>query len=350
MFYENDSTYVWVFSVGRGLSCFIKLGCGYGIMYDIGKASEFESVKFIDTNIKPHLRKHNGRCFAQLILSHPHADHISQIEDLNQDDFYLITGPNDKCKGEEIDYSRVNNPSNASNLVDEYKKLYANRNPPLQTIVANCSTCSLEYGIFYFRPPEIEKEFPDDDQLYTNSTSLILYIKHNDSTVLIPGDITPEIFERILNDEPGTEKRYSILKTNSGSILGKLQETPSEETPSLGKLLRKYGLTFLVAPHHGLESGFCDALFKNIKDNKVYLNIISERKHREGDNSGEIDKRYQSKEYSRGIDVYTKTGESQIKHEKRYSISTVTGDHILIKLEESSTKAVIAKDPSLLLN
>lgn len=349
MFCDNNSTYVWVFSVGRGLSCFIKLGCGYGIMYDIGKGTSFNSFEFIEKGIKPHLKKYNGKSYAQVILSHPHSDHISQVDSLKSADIELVTCPNDICENEKINFDRINNPGDSAGLVNRYKQFYSERNPPLCTIDTHSPDCLIEYGIFYYRPPILEKEYPSDDQLYTNSLSLILYIKHENTTILIPGDITPDILKKILNDEEGTEKRYSILRNNSMSSIKKWYSTTSDDAPSLGKLLRRYGLTFLIAPHHGLESGFCKELFENIKDNKVDINIISEKKHHEGDKAGDIDCRYQSEKYSKGVAVSIKEPGGKLRCEKKYSVSTIKDDHVLLRLETSGKKVVISKDPYLLL-
>ena len=77
-------TYIWVFNVGRGLAIFVRLPQNIGFIYDLGSDEKFSPRKFIETNIIPKINKFtdvNGckRRIAQLIISHPHSDHISEI-------------------------------------------------------------------------------------------------------------------------------------------------------------------------------------------------------------------------------------------------------------------------------
>jgi len=80
----------------------------------------------------------------------------------------------------------------------------------------------------------------------------------------------------------------------------------------------------LVAPHHGLESGYCQDLFDSMKGGKPTINLISERRHsRDGD--GTVHPRYQSEEGAEGIPV-----DIEGRKEHRFSVSTRQGHHILV--------------------
>jgi beta-lactamase superfamily II metal-dependent hydrolase len=99
-------SHIWVFNVGRGLCIFIRTGLNQGIMYDFGSSDDFKPSDFLKENIIPHLDKYRKCNIAQIIISHPHADHISNIECLTEPDlqrslFYssLHTCPHHKKEG-----------------------------------------------------------------------------------------------------------------------------------------------------------------------------------------------------------------------------------------------------------
>ena len=110
-------------------------------------------------------------------------------------------------------------------------------------------------------------------------------------------------------------------------------------------LLKNYGLSILVAPHHGLESGFSEDLYLSIKNNKPDLVVVSEKRHK-SDIDGEIDDRYQSANGASGLDVTI--GDSR---ERKFSVSTRNGHHILISFEGTGgcPKVFLDTDPDKLL-
>jgi len=363
--WHTQNTYFFLFNVGRGFCSLIRLPIGTGILYDIGKSSEFNPLEFIEENILPKLTHQNFK-LDQIIFSHPHVDHIASIDYLKkrwENTFYprLLTCPHDKeplegYEDERINWDRVNNPTTdfATNVIEIYKSLYEERDLPLQTIRYEGSRYipNLEYGIFYVRPPICEELFPKDDQKYTNSTSLVLWYRHGNNTLLLPGDITPEALETILNEEEGIEKRFSLLQKS------KMDEHPdwhkrTSDQPSLKSLLEEHGLSILVAPHHGLESGFSEDLYETIKGGKPDLVLISEKRHT-GQNDGQVASKYQSSEGANGlivnIEKVNDSGETYIEEEERYSLSTRNNHHILVVFKSSGKPEVYArKDPEGLI-
>ena len=250
--WHTQNTYFFLFNVGRGFCSLIRLPIGTGILYDIGKSSEFNPLEFIEENILPKLT-HQKFKLDQVIFSHPHVDHIASIDYLKkrwEDTFYprLLTCPHDKeplegYEDERINWDRVNNPTTdfATNVIEIYKSLYEERDLPLQTIRYEGSRYipNLEYGIFYVRPPICEELFPKDDQKYTNSTSLVLWYRHGNNTLLLPGDITPEALETILNEEEGIEKRLSLLQKSIMDEHPDWHKRTSDQ-PSLKSLLEEH--------------------------------------------------------------------------------------------------------------
>ena len=138
MWKNNDlKTSVFIFNVERGLSVFIRTGLNLGIIYDCGSSEDFSPTSFIKENLLEGLDKYQKKHIAQLVLSHPHADHISEVGSFLDDQILspsLVTCPHDKkCDPPEaLDWDLITN--DADDLIDSYRKLYKDRHLPLQTI------------------------------------------------------------------------------------------------------------------------------------------------------------------------------------------------------------------------
>lgn len=184
---------------------------------------------------------------------------------------------------------------------------------------------------------------PQDDAAYGNATSIVFYYRHGVHTILFPGDITPEGMRHLLGEKKGSEKRYTVFDRRVTADHEEWHETTSDQ-PALKGLLESRGLTILVAPHHGLESCYSDDLYAAIKGEKPSLVVLSERrKTREGD--GKTDSRYQSEDGASGLIV-----EVDGEREKRRSLSTKNGHHILIHFSGAGVPGVFAaKDSERLL-
>lgn len=346
-------TYVWVFNTGRGLSVCIRLPLNFGIIYDLGCSEDFSPVDFIGEHIVPKLTNYDKCSIAQIVLSHPHADHIAEISAAKgtsekHGPLYpaLLTCPNDKTDCEKLDFSRVNNPEGKQKLVEQYREAYKERNPPLQTIQHKTRNFvpNVEYGLYYMRPPACARIHDTSDQDYTNSVSIVLYLRHGNQSLLVPADITPEVFERVLRGDDDVERRYTFFYRTSSPIPDDLHSTTSSQ-PILRRLLADRGLTILVAPHHGLKSGYSEYLFSAIKGSRPTLNVISERRHLLPQD-GTVDASYQGGNGAIGVSV-----DIDGTSEKGYSVSTRDGRHILIvfKGTDQAPHVYLRKDPENLL-
>lgn len=172
--------------------------------------------------------------------------------------------------------------------------------------------------------------------------SLLFYYRYGSNNILITGDITPEILSKVLNEDEGTEKRYTIFK--------KVKQPDQEDwhlftsnQPSLKSIIQN-GLSVLVAPHHGLESGFSKSLYTIFGQNKPDIVVISEKRHK-SITDGKVDQNYQSFNGSLGLTI-----DIDGSVEKRNSITTRNGHHILIIFKGNGKPIVFCdKDPNNLL-
>lgn len=343
----SQKTYIWIFNTGRGLSICVRLPHNLGVIYDLGTSDDFSPAEFIEENIAPYLTKYLSKSIAQCFLSHPHQDHICEMAAIADDSSILspslLTCPNDKAQGEKVDFARIANKKNKE-MIDKYRNLYNDRNPPLRTLGKDVScNVDVEYGFYYLVPPSVGRIHPSNDHHYGNGLSLVMYLKHGSQSILIPGDVTPDVLKCVIDGIDGTEKRYTVFNSSFYSNTTWREKTSNQ--PTLKQLLQAHGLSVLVAPHHGLESCYSEKLFETMKDNKPLINVISEKRHL-SDSDGIVDGRYQHESGAKGLYVNIEG-----RNEKRYSVSTRNGQHILVVFDGTSDpKIYLRQDPNELLS
>lgn len=333
---ESRDMFVWIFNVGRGSAAFIRTPLNHGIVADISCSSEFSTTDFILDNLHELLDPYEGHKIAQAILTHPHHDHISDCGPLSENKKLhpaLITCPNDKDVKDSVKWDRIKNRDGNKSLI-RYKALYESRNLPLQTIKHTSkytTTQDLEYGLYYVKPSVCEGLHKDDNE-YGNSLSIVAYFRYGSQSILLPGDITPLAMEKVLTQSEGVEKRFTVF---SRSVQNNHPRWTTEtcDQPSLKGRLGTYGLSVLVASHHGLESCYSPELYSAIKGGKPELVAISEM-HGVANGQGKIDARYQSENGSTGLMV--KIGGVNCF---RNSVTTKS-NHILIRFTGSGKPKV----------
>jgi len=332
---SNNNLEVNIFNVGRGLSILIKTPQNLVVIYDLGSTDSFSPINEIYKY--PHffddMKTLNGCKISQCIISHPHLDHISDLTNDNTSfiahNTAYITCQNDKAEnsiGHKIDFSRINNPGENCEQVENYKSLYKKRQLPLVTINPKVDYVNFQMGYYYLPHKKVNELFSKDDQEYTNSLSIVLYLSFNGNSIVIPGDINPDAFELILNGK--CEKRFTNYNMNlSNSRRAMWASSTTNEQPILKDLLKTTNVAAIVAPHHGLESGYCQKLFEILDDKKPDIILISEGKHYK--NSGSIAKEYQDGTTSTGLSENNKT---------RWSLTTRNDGHIKIVFDGKTVK------------
>lgn len=265
-----------IFNVSAALSAYVEFG-NRNVVIDLGKSSDFSPVNdFLLPLFRKRERDNNPlepkpkqECYTinQLIISHPHKDHLNDIQDF--DKYFnpiLLTTPNAKDTDSElnINWSHINTPDDEDVLY--LKNMMTNRNPPLAV------TDPYKMTLAYLYPKAVEDDATLDSESYTNNVSLAVYINDRYS-ILFPGDLQKEGMKALLN---GTTK--------------------NKQGKTLKNKLQTFGVDFLVAPHHGLQSSFSTDLFNAMKGEKTRkLNIVPEKPNK--DDNRNVDTRYASTEY-----------------------------------------------------
>lgn len=327
----SSDAFFWIFNVGRGSAAFLRTPLNQGIILDIGCSQDFSPAAFIADHIREKLDVYEEKRIAQAILTHPHHDHISDCDALLDGGKLsprLITCPNDKNPDDAVKWDRIKN-RDGNKSIEKYKKLYAGRELPLQTIKYESrytTALSAEYGVYWVRP-NVCDDLHGIDNEYGNSLSMVTYFRYGSHSILLPGDITPLAMQKLLAESYGAEKRFTVFSKATQADHPDWT-TRTFDQPSLKGRLGTYGLSVLVAPHHGLESCFSPELYEAIRGGKPNIVAISEA-YGVGENQGKIDQRYQSKDASTGLTV--KMGG---KEEFRNSVTTKS-NHLLVRFSGS---------------
>jgi len=289
-----------VFNVGGALSTYIEFN-NKTLLIDIGKSNDFNPV--IDFLLPLYTKRDAEKNASdkykidQLLISHPHKDHISAIEDFNKY-FYpeLLTTPNDNNgmeQNELINWKKIGNEDDSS--IIKLKEMLKGRTPPLRTADAHN-----EY-IYYIPPKEVENDKVLSLESYPNNISIAVFLVINNHSIFLPGDIQKEGMKKIIDDKISLQERL------------------------------KRGVDVLITPHHGLQSSFSTYLFEKMKNGKTRsINIVSEKAN-DPDNSRTVDTRYSRTEYCMGKNNLE--GGNGI--DKCYQIKTSRG-HIFIDYNQTS--------------
>ncbi|WP_298782696.1 MBL fold metallo-hydrolase [uncultured Polaribacter sp.] len=279
-----------IFNVGGALSSYIEFD-DKKLLVDIGKSQDFNPISdflnplFIKRNNEKSTFSPNKFKLDQLVISHPHNDHISSIKEF--DDFFhadLLTCPNDNDgmpDGHKINWELFEESKN----IDKLKEMLVGRTPPLRT------TSDQNEFIYYIPPEECEDDKTLSNESYCNNISIVVFLIVNQHRVFFPADIQKEGMKYLLD--------------NNFNLRNKL----------------KGGVDVLVAPHHGLRSSFSTQMFGEMKNGKTNcLNVVSEKVNT-SDNR-EVDTRYSTYEYCEGKNNIG-------GDENHYQVKTSRG-HILI--------------------
>lgn len=299
-----------IFNVGGALSTYIETN-GQKIIVDLGKNSDFSPTEnFLLPYFKKKYPKNTQGKYGidQLIISHPHNDHISDI--INFDKYFhaaLLTTPNDN-KGmpdnEKLNWELISNPTEdyVKYLRD---KMLPGRQPPLK------SSNPTNLFIYYIKPSVCEKSDKLASANYSNNVSICTYIRINGHKVLLPGDLMKDGMEYLIDNDSGFRNKI------------------------------KEGVDFLIAPHHGLKSSFSTKLYDKMQNNKTKrLHIVSE-KPSSSDTNRVVDTRYSTSDYCQGLNNLS-TSMSPV-----YQRKTSKG-HIYINYSSTSADVKILNTDELL--
>ena len=269
-----------ILNVGGASSAYIEID-DVKLIIDLGAGNDFSPVN----DFLIPLANKKDLIINQLFLTHLDNDHISDYMNFKEafGKAELMTVPNDHHlidQLKKINRNKIGDNSISKVILDDMKKRSPGRyynapdyNEPLAVYDESFMK------LFYIPPSECEQidnagltEYPN----YANNISLLIHISVNNHSILFTGDIMSNGMEHLINSN-------NLFKG----------------------ILEASNLDFLVTPHHGLDTAFPAKLFETVKDGKVKLNIISEKKliKEDSENRHNVDRRYYSENFSTGYTV-----------------------------------------------
>lgn len=203
---------LFIHDVGHGHAIHAFTPAGEAIVIDLGSSSTYSPLALLAQKTS---------LIDLLVISHPHGDHISEVESLSRHGFRIrqINRPKWLTHDE---ISAANRPSEA-NLITAYESLSANYSNPIQEAerVGNPAvSAGVSIDVFYSA---------NCGRSNINNHSAVVVFKYQSVGVVIPGD----------NESPSWKEL--LLKP---AFVGALPST-----------------AFFLASHHGRKSGFYADLF-----------------------------------------------------------------------------------------
>lgn len=271
---------ILIFNVNHGNAVYIRTPNDKDVLIDCGSNNSdgFSPSEYI---------KRQNRTIDYLIVSHPHCDHISDIEN-----FVKYHHPN-LIDRTEMSLSKIldANQESCEGIIKTYFKFQESYNGSVEE--ENDPRNDTFGGGASF----ITFKFNDEDESNINNLSVVTFLTYLNFVILFPGDIEEKRWKQLLNDSKFIE------------------------------LLKKTDI--IVASHHGRESGYCNDIFNYFNP---HLTIISDGRFTETSATS----RYSEK--SRGWKVW-KSGEEITRN----VLSTRNDGHIKINVGRNSDEKTYMK-------
>jgi beta-lactamase superfamily II metal-dependent hydrolase len=231
-----SSLRVIIFHVEHGFCAFVRTPTGHTLLIDCGSTEKFSPAKYILENELTNTAVYQGKYrLIKLIISHPHDDHISDIENLKK---LLAPGILQRQRYQWEQIKTTKEPTEYQNL-DMYSAWQQTYNQPVPeepawgvSITSNiCLT------------PEEAKKL--DEAKFVNNSSIPVVVEYKGTEFtqkfLFAGDLEKTAWLELL-------KRDTVQKAIAGT-------------------------QFFAPSHHGHDSGYCKEIFDVMGVPKV--NIVA---------------------------------------------------------------------------
>lgn len=299
-----------IFNVGGAFSAYGVFN-DKKIVIDLGSGNDFSPVNdfFLPLINSGHfdysLHGKGLHHIDQLFLSHLDNDHVSDyIEFRKYFKSRFMTCPNKNPNQNDdfkINEDLVGQIEDSKQLVlnDMDERIVSSPDHPDMSEDNPLISIINEVDLYYIKPSDCEADTALKTN-YANNISLVLFIKLGSKTIFIPGDLSKEGMQYLIDTNPGLKKELTDL-----------------------------GVDYYVAPHHGLQTSFSEYFFQTINGMKTRLNIISEKVRTEdsNENRSDVDSRYYGEEYSSGSNSLNQRG---VKTSVGHIVIDLTSDDAVI--------------------
>ena len=219
-----------LWDVEHGVSVWITTPMGHHHWLDLGKTAEFSPSRHVAGT-------YGVRDIDYLIISHPDKDHIEDLPNfLKAFSSLRILARNPSLPDKEF---------KGSGEADYQQNMYALHKHYTKPVPHNLEPKNPQYngGIEYKQCYLNYGQFPDGTVLEGNNTSIVTFMLYKEVLFVCPGDIEPKGWIHLQNEH------YTDLKS----------------------FIDRAKIKFLVAPHHGRESGYSTEMMDFIQPHVVFI-------------------------------------------------------------------------------
>lgn len=226
---------VTVFDVEHGLCAFIKSPTGRTLLIDCGRKAKFSPIKYIVDYERADAFNEGAFYFTEFVLSHPHGDHLEDIDMLIKYPPRLIT------RQDAYDWAEVRkvNSEKGRAAVDTYRSAWSN--------IGTYSGPVIDWGFNYdhgnYLTPAEAKQLQETKMVNNSSIPVIITYtgsKYRDK-FLFAGDFEEKAWKELLRRQAFKD---AIKGTN-----------------------------FFITSHHGHTTGYCKEIFEAMGN--PIVNIVS---------------------------------------------------------------------------
>ena len=267
---------VIIFNVEQGFCAFINSPSGYSLLIDCGSTDRFSPIKYIKDHELGFSFSYNGHSLTKFILTHPHDDHLTDIQNLIS---YLPPGI---IRRQVYDWEEIKDPG----ARDKYKNL-DNYSSWQQTYryPETYPNWGMKLIDTIYLVPECAKSINEAN--FVNNSSIPVIIEYAGVKFTFGADLEKEGWLTLLQRD---DFRNAIAGTD-----------------------------FFITSHHGHTTGYTKEIFDAM--GRPSLNIVSA--HR-GDDS--VDPAYSSEENTVGMNFGGVT---------RHMVSTRNGESIIFEVQSN---------------
>lgn len=271
-----------IFDVEDGFCSFIRTPLGHAMLIDCGRGENFSPIKYLIENEFYNIINYRDYNLAVFIATHPHEDHILDIERL-----YNYMKPSNLARNR-YDWEDLKQPGGSYEALDKYIQFQKQYTHPVPDPKLGMNY-EMEFGLSVAVAKKINEE------KYINNSSIPVVINYKGWKIFFPGDLEKD--------------GWLYLLKNSWEFCNYLTNTD-----------------FFVTSHHGHSSGYCQEIYDVM--GKPYVNIVST--HRKDES---VEKLYSTKEHAHGIELCGET---------RYMLSTRHDGSIFIDISNKGRCTISA--------
>lgn len=265
-----------LFDVSHGLCCFVRSPNGYLLLIDCGMKELFSPVEYILSNDVAAAVPFNNQILAELVVTHPHDDHISDISRLIQ------RMPPAIIAGWIYNWEEIKTDDNGDyHNLDTYASFRSGYTGEVREFPDWGMTMSTSYRL---SPGEAKGL---DATKFVNNSSIPVLIQYLGWKILIGGDLEAKGWEELLKRQ---EFRDAVRGTH-----------------------------IFVTSHHGHASGYWRGLYDAM--GKPFVNLVSVTARDEN-----VDPGYSKSDRARGM---------QYDGETRYMLSTRQDGSLVLEISPS---------------